>query len=170
MPSSLKSPHPSGLRPATVPPVGGRAFGSTQIGWNCSHCGTFEYIYWELGRSAPVGGGASRVGGPSSASHSLGTFPPGGRLPGGPVCRPCGGVWVKIGGRTMCAPTWRGGGKLPPHPSGLRPATFPPGGRLGKNKKGQVWDLPLETKRRSGASQKISLLTFFFKESKRLRR
>ena len=66
-------------------------------------------------------------------------------------------------------PYRRGGGNLPPHPSGLRPATFPPGGRLGKNKKGQVWDLPLETKRRSGASQKISLLTFFFKESKRPR-
>ena len=73
------------------------------------------------------------------------------------------------GGRTMCAPTWRGGGKLPPHPSGLRPATFPPGGRLGKNKKGQVWNLSLKTKRRNAVSHKISLLTFFFKESKRPR-
>ena len=55
-------------------PLWGEGSRPTQIGWNYSHCGTFEYIYWELGRSAPVGGGASRVGGPSSASHSLGTF------------------------------------------------------------------------------------------------
>ena len=66
-------------------------------------------------------------------------------------------------------PYRRGGGKLPPHPSGLRPATFPPGGRLGKNKKGQVWDLSLKTQRRNAVSHKISLLTFFFKESKRPR-
>ena len=51
-------------------------------------------------------------------------------------------------------------GKLPPHPSGLRPATFPPGGRLRKNKKGQVFDLSLKTQRRSGASQKVLLPTF----------
>ena len=66
----------------------------------------------------------------------------------------------KNGGRTMCAPTWRGGGNLPPHPSGLRPATFPPGGRLGKNKKGQVLDLPLKTQRRNAVSQKVLLPTF----------
>ena len=42
----------------------------------------------------------------------------------------------------------------------------PPGGRLGKNKKGQVLDLSLITQRRNAVSQKISLLTFFFKESK----
>ena len=47
--------------------------------------------------------------------------------------------------------------------------TFPPGGRLRKNKKGQVWDLSLKTQRRNAVSHKISLLTFFFKESKRPR-
>ena len=36
-------------------PLWGEGSRSTQIGWNCSHCGTFEYIYWELGRSTPVG-------------------------------------------------------------------------------------------------------------------
>ena len=51
-------------------------------------------------------------------------------------------------------------GKLPPHPSGLRPATFPPGGRLRKNKKGQVLDLPLKTQRRNAVSQKVLLPTF----------
>ena len=51
-------------------------------------------------------------------------------------------------------------GKLPPHPSGLRPATFPPGGRLRKNKKGQVLDLSLKTQRRNAVSQKVLLPTF----------
>ena len=51
-------------------------------------------------------------------------------------------------------------GKLPPHPSGLRPATFPPGGRLRKNKKGQVFDLPLKTQKRNAVSQKVLLPTF----------
>ena len=37
-------------------PLWGEGSRPTQIGWNCSHCWTFEYIYWELGRSAPVGG------------------------------------------------------------------------------------------------------------------
>ena len=51
-------------------------------------------------------------------------------------------------------------GKLPPHPSGQRPATFPPGGRLRKNKKGQVLDLSLKTQRRNAVSQKVLLPTF----------
>ena len=49
------------------------------------------------------------------------------------------------GGRTMCAPTWRGGGNLPPHPPQCAHwGTFPPGGRLRKNKKGQVLTCPLK--------------------------
>ena len=59
----------------------------------------------------------------------------------------------------------RGGGKLPPHPPQCAHwGTFPQGGRLIKSKKGQVWDLSLKTQRRSGASHKISLPPFFFKE------
>ena len=57
-------------------------------------------------------------------------------------------------------PYKRARGKLPPHPSGLRTATFPPGGRLRKNKKGQVFDLPLKTQRRNAVSQKVLLPTF----------
>ena len=53
-------PHPSGLWPATFPPVG-EGFGAVQIGKNCPLCGTFGYIYWEFGRSAPVGGGRPSV-------------------------------------------------------------------------------------------------------------
>ena len=41
--------------------------------------------------------------------------------------------------------------------SPLDKGSRPPGGRLRKNKKGQVWDLSLKTQRRSGASHKISL-------------
>ena len=105
---------------------------------------------------------------------------------GGPVCRPYGedvaspggasgrprptkGVGLgpapaaELGQKTRAhnvRPYRRGGGKLPPHPSGLRPATFPPGGRLRKNKQGQVFDLPLKTQRRNAVSQKVLLPTF----------
>ena len=105
---------------------------------------------------------------------------------GGPVCRPYGedvaspggasgrprptkGVGLgpapaaEFGQKTRAhnvRPYRRGGGKLPPHPSGLRPATFPPGGRLRKNKKGQVLDLSLKTQRRNAVSQKVLLPTF----------
>ena len=69
-------PHPSGLRPCPPTPSGlqpsppdrgsrpsplrGEGFCSAQIGRNLVLCGTFGYIYWELWRSAPVGG----AGGP----------------------------------------------------------------------------------------------------------
>ena len=52
-------------------PLWGEGSRSTQIGWNCSHCGTFGYIYWELGRSAPVGGAGGRKGRPYDESQSI---------------------------------------------------------------------------------------------------
>ena len=90
--------------------------------------------------------------------------------------RPLWDVWIYILGiRAECA-CWRAGGPdVPPlqerrrepvpssAPSG---GTFPPGGRLRKNKKGQVWNLSLKTQRRNTVSHKISLLPFFFKERK----
>ena len=58
-------------------------------------------------------------------------------------------------------PYKRGGGNLAPHPPQCAHwGTFPPGGRLRKNKKGQVWNLSLKTWRRSGASQKVLLVPF----------
>ena len=49
---------PSGHLPLTrgVGPLWGEGFWAAQIGGDWSFCGTFGYIYWELGRSAPVGG------------------------------------------------------------------------------------------------------------------
>ena len=44
-----------------LPPCGGKALGAVQIGRDSALCGTFGYIYWELGRSAPVGGGRPSV-------------------------------------------------------------------------------------------------------------
>ena len=106
---------------------------------------------------------------------------------GGPVCRPYGGNVVSPGGapcRVVCGrragedtrpygdcgkkqrthnvrPYRRGGGNLAPHPPQCAHwGTFPPGGRLRKNKKGQAWDLSLKTWRRSGASQKVLLVPF----------
>ena len=75
-------------------------------------------------------------------------------------------------------PYRRGGGNLPPHPpqcahwgtcpyplcpfgtSPLDKGSRPPGGRLRKNKKGQVFDLSLKTQRRNAVSQKVLLPTF----------
>ena len=52
------------IRPSVctgAPSPKGEGFGSAQIGRNLVLCGTFGYIYWELGRSAPVGGGRPSV-------------------------------------------------------------------------------------------------------------
>ena len=60
------------------------------------------------------------------------------------------GVWAKNAG-AQCAPLHR---------------VYE---RLYMQEKGQVWNLSLKTKKRNAVSHKISLLTFFFKESKRPR-
>ena len=72
-------------------------------------------------------------------------------------------------GGPVCRPYKRGGGNLPPHPPQcVHWGTFPQEGRLKNDKKRQVWDLSLKTQRRNAVSQKISLPTFFFKESRLL--
>ena len=124
-------PHPSGLRPW------GEGFGAVQIGRNSALCGTFGYIYWELGRSAPVGGRAAQCAAPTAET------------------------WQARAARRVVAPYKGGGGNLLPHPPQCAHwGTFPLGGRLRKNKKGQVWNLSLKTWRRSGASQKVLLVPF----------
>ena len=102
---------------------------------------------------------------PTHPPPSGGTFPQEEGMTGGRVRTPAPTGIVGEKRRAHSVRSYkRERGKLPPHPSSLRPATFPPGGRLRKNKKGQVWDLSLKTQRRSGASHKISLPPFFFKE------
>ena len=97
----------------------GEGFGSAQIGRNLVLCGTFEYIYWELGRSAPVGG----AGGPDvpflqgRGWESAPSSGPPGHLP----------------------PEGKAFGGMPPHPSRLRRATFPPGGRLLRGAPSSIW-------------------------------
>ena len=82
-------PHPSGLRPCPPTPSGlqpsppvrgsrpsplwGEGFCAAQIGGDWSFCGTFGYIYWELWRSAPVGGRAARCAAPTR--EGAGTCP-----------------------------------------------------------------------------------------------
>ena len=44
------------VRTGAPSPHRGEGFGAAQIGRDSSFCGTFGYIYWEFGRSAPVGG------------------------------------------------------------------------------------------------------------------
>ena len=82
-------PHPSGLRPCPPTPSGlqpsppdrgsrpsplwGEGFGAVQIRRNLPLCGTFGYIYWELGWSAPVGGRAAQCAAPTR--EGAGTCP-----------------------------------------------------------------------------------------------
>ena len=136
-------------------PLWGEGSRSTQIGWNCSHCGTFGYIYWELGQSAPFGRRAARCAAlqerlrePAHSSAPFwGHLPPGGRHDGraGEDTRPYGDCGRKTAG-AQCAP--------------LRHNYK----RLYIQEKGQVWNLSLNTQRRNAVLHKISLVPFFFKE------
>ena len=85
-------PHPSGLRPATFPPVGGRLW-AIQIRRNSAFCRTFGYIYWEFWRSAPVGG------------------------TGGPVCRLYGGDVASPGGASGRSRPTKGAAGASPRPT-----------------------------------------------------
>ena len=49
------------VRTGAPSPLWGEGFWPAQIGRDSALCGTFGYIYWELGRSAPVGGGRPSV-------------------------------------------------------------------------------------------------------------
>ena len=55
----------------------------------------------------PYGGGVVRLGGASGRPR------PTKGSAGGSGPRPCGGVWIKNGGRTMCAPTGEVAGTCP---------------------------------------------------------
>ena len=98
-------------------PHSGEGLGSVQMGMNLVLCGTFGYIYWELGRSAPVGRRAATWGRPYGVFGSRPSFFVG------------AGHWpTRVPGDHKGCPYKRGGKNLPPHPppSG---APSPQGGR-----------------------------------------
>ena len=170
-------------------------------------CGTFEYIYWELGQSAPVGGRAARCAAPTAETwqaraarrvvapckRGVWSLPPHPPPSGAPSPRGKGfwgkhpsAVWLDRqsftpltretaaygrvrtpaptaeffggnGGRTMCAPTGREGGNLPPHP--LPPgAPSPQGEGSGKTKRDRSETCPL--KHRGETQFRIKFLCF----------
>ena len=102
----------------------------------------------------PYGGDVASPGGASGRPR------PTKGAAGGSGPRPCGGVWIKNGGRTMCRPYRRGGGNLAPHPppsgapfpipsvpSGHLPLTRgvgPQGEGLGKTKRDRFLTCPLK--------------------------
>ena len=160
----------------------GEGFWAAQIGKNSAFCGTFEYIYWELGRSAPVGRRAAQCAAPTAetwqaraARREAAPYKRCGSRP-----RPCGGIWAKNGGRTMCAPTWRGGGNLAPHPpppgapfpipsvpSGHLPLTRgvgPQGEGLGKTKRDRFLTCPLKHRGETQFRTKFLCLLSFSKK------
>ena len=140
-------PHPSGLRPATFPPEGGRL----GVRSNREEFGPLWDVWIHI-----LGIGAEcacwRAGGPVCRPYGGNVVSPGG-APCRVVCgrragedtRPYGDCGRKTAG-AQCAPLQR-------HYKRLR-----------TQEKGQVLDLSLKTQRRSGASHKISLPPFFFKE------
>ena len=157
------------IRPSVrtgAPSPKGEGFGSAQIGRNLVLCGTFEYIYWEFGRSASVGGRAAQCAAPTAetwqARAARRVVAPYRVVCGqraGEDTRPYGDCGGKTAG-AQCAPLQERA-REPAPSSAPFGGTFPLGGRLKKNKKGQVWDLSLKTQRRNAVSHKISLLTFF---------
>ena len=104
----------------------------------------------------PYGGGVVRLGGASGRPR------PTKGSAGGSGPRPCGGVWIKNGGRTMCAPTGEGAETwplirpsvrtgapvpIPSVPSGHLPLTRgvgPQGEGLGKTKRDRSLTCPLK--------------------------
>ena len=66
-------PLTGGIGPLTrgVGPLWGEGFGSAQIGRDLPFCGTFGYIYWEFGRSAPVRGRAARCAAPTAETWKV---------------------------------------------------------------------------------------------------
>ena len=140
---SRPPPHPSGLRPATFPPEGGRLgvrsnreeFGPLWDVWIHILVIRAECTCWKAG---------------------------------GPVCRPYGGNVVSPGGapcRVVCGR--RAGEDTRPYgdcgrkTAGAQCASLQRiYERLYIQEEGQVWDLSLKTQRRSGDSQKVLLPPF----------
>ena len=124
------------IRPSVctgAPSPKGEGFGSAQIGRNLVLCGTFEYIYWELGRSASVGGRAAQCAAPTAETWQARAAAPYKRCGSRP--RPCGGVWAKNAG-AQCAPLQERGRE--PAPSSVWPTAshLPPRGKAWEKQKG----------------------------------
>ena len=76
---SRPPPHPPQCAHWGTFPPGGEGFGATQIGRDSALCGTFGYIYWELGRSAPVGRRTAQCAAPTAKTWQAQAARPGGR-------------------------------------------------------------------------------------------
>ena len=101
-----------------LPPVEGRL----QIGRNSAFCGTFGYIYWELWRSAPVGGGrAAQCAAPTVETWQARAARPGGRALQKGVAGTCSLIRPLRGLLSLSPLSLR---DIIPTPFGLRP--FPP--------------------------------------------
>ena len=125
-----------------------------------------------FGRPRPTKGAAGGWGHPPLRRSFLGGN--GGRT----MCAPTGeGAGTCPSSAPVCVPGHLSLSPLPlrdiiPTPFGLWPfppdrgnrpldkGSRPPGGRLRKNKKGQVFDLSLKTQRRNAVSQKVLLVPF----------
>ena len=96
-------------------PLWGEGLGSVQMGRNLVLCGTFGYIYWELGRSAPVGRRAAQCAAPTAYPEVAPPFVGAGHWP------------ARVLGDHKDRPYRR---QKPAPSSAPFGGTFPPGGRF----------------------------------------
>ena len=130
-----------------LPPHSGEGFGAAQIGRDWSLCGTFGYIYWEFGWSAPVGGRAAQCAAPTAKTWQAQAARPGGRalqkgrrgqVPALCRCNPL----TSLGFCLSSAPFWWAGEE-----------TRPCGGVRAKNAGAQC--APLQERRRETAPSSV---------------
>ena len=157
------------IRPSVrtgAPSPKGEGFGSAQIGRNLVLCGTFGYIYWESGWSAPVGGRAAQCAAPTAktwqARAARREAAPYKRCGSSP--RPCGGVWAKNGGRTVCAPTRESAGTCPLIRLAYGQPSSPQGEGLGKTKRDRSGTCPLKPRGEAELRRKFLCLLSFSKK------
>jgi len=141
------------IRPSVrtgAPSPKGEGFGTAQIGRDSALCGTFGYIYWEFGWSAPVGRRAARV------------------------CRPYGGDVANPGGASRRPrPTkgaagaqceslhGEGAGTWPLIRLAYGQPPSPQGEGLGKTKRDRFWTCPLKHRGETQFRRKFFCLLFF---------
>ena len=78
--------------------------------------------------------------------------------------RPCGGIWAKNGGRTVCAPTGEGAGNCPLIRLAYGQPPSPQGEGLGKTKRDRSGTCPLKPRGEAQFRRKFLCLLSFSKK------
>ena len=162
------------IRPSVrtgAPSPKGEGFGTAQIGRDSALCGTFGYIYWEFGWSAPVGRRAARVcrpyGGDVANPDGASRRPRPTKGAAGAQCESLHGEGA--GTWPLIRPSVRTGAPvpIPSVPSGHLPLTRgvgPQGEGLGKTKRDRFLTCPLKHRGETQFRRKFLCLLSFSKK------